>query len=110
MLIFVSALLINQNDNVLLVLQLKLHKNTVNYNLTTRVQANITTNVTRFKYRLNLKTKRSTEFITRRPWAVAPERSEGTTKGLRVINYVDHVGFDLDPFELFCTFAAACNN
>ena len=28
------------------------------------------------------------EFITRRPLAVAPERSEGATKGLRVINYV----------------------
>ena len=47
------------------------------------------------KYRLNLKTKGSTEFITRRPWAVAPERSEGATKGLRVINYVDHVGFEV---------------
>ena len=29
------------------------------------------------------------EFITRRPWAVALEGSEGTTKGLRVINFVD---------------------
>ena len=47
------------------------------------------------KYRLNLKTKGSTEFITRRPWAVAPEQSEGATKGLRVINYVDHVGFEV---------------
>ena len=28
------------------------------------------------------------EFITRRPWAVVPEQSEGATKGLRVINYV----------------------
>ena len=28
------------------------------------------------------------EFITRRPWAVEPELSEGATKGLRVINYV----------------------
>ena len=46
-------------------------------------------------YRLNLKTKGSTEFITRRPWVVAPERSEGATKGLRVINYVDHVGFEV---------------
>ena len=46
-------------------------------------------------YRLNLKTKGSTEFIIRRPWAVAPERSEGATKGLRVINYVDHVGFEV---------------
>ena len=41
------------------------------------------------KYRLNLKTEGSTEFITRRPWAVVPERSEGATKVLRVINYVD---------------------
>ena len=47
------------------------------------------------KYRLNLKTKGSTEFITQRPWAVAPERSKGATKGLRVINYVDHVGFEV---------------
>ena len=46
-------------------------------------------------YRLNLKTEGSTEFITRRPWAVAPERSEGATKGLRVINYVDHVSFEV---------------
>ena len=46
-------------------------------------------------YRLNLKTEGSTEFITRRPWAVAPKRSEGATKGLRVINYVDHVGFEV---------------
>ena len=29
------------------------------------------------------------EFITQRPWAVAPEQSEGATKGLRVINYID---------------------
>ena len=29
------------------------------------------------------------EFITRRPCAVVPERSKGTTKGLRVINSVD---------------------
>ena len=47
------------------------------------------------KYRLNLKTKGSTEFITQRPWAVAPKRSEGATKGLRVINYVDHIGFEV---------------
>ena len=46
-------------------------------------------------YRLKLKTEESTEFITQRPWAVAPERSEGATKGLRVINYVDHVGFEV---------------
>ena len=46
-------------------------------------------------YRLNLKIKGSTEFITQRPWAVAPERSEGATKGLRVINYVEHVGFEV---------------
>ena len=46
-------------------------------------------------YRLNLKTEGSTEFITRRPWVLAPERSEGATKGLRVINYVDHVGFEV---------------
>ena len=51
--------------------------------------------ISMFKYRLNLKTEGSTEFITRRLWAVAPERSEGATKGLRVINYVDHVGFEV---------------
>ena len=45
--------------------------------------------------RLNLKTEGSTEFITRRPLAVAPEGSEGATKGLRVINYIDHVGFEV---------------
>ena len=28
------------------------------------------------------------EFITRRSYAVAPEQSEGATKGLRAINYV----------------------
>ena len=55
----------------------------------------ISSYVHNFKYRLNLKTEGSTEFITRRPWAVAPERSEGATKGLRVINYVDHVGFEV---------------
>ena len=35
------------------------------------------------------------EFITRKPWAVAPERSKGATKGLRVINYVDHIRFEV---------------
>ena len=33
------------------------------------------------------------EFITRRPCAVAPERSKGDTKSLRVINYVDSYRF-----------------
>ena len=28
------------------------------------------------------------EFITQRPWAVVPEKREGATKGLRVINLV----------------------
>ena len=46
------------------------------------------------KYRLNLKTEGSMEFITLRP-LVAPEQSEGATKGLRVINYVDQVGFEV---------------
>ena len=36
-----------------------------------------------------LQTQGSTEFITQRPWVVAPEQSEGTTKGLKVINSVD---------------------
>ena len=31
-----------------------------------------------------------TEFITQRPWAVVSEQSEGTTKGLRVVNSIDH--------------------
>ena len=32
---------------------------------------------------------------------MAPERSEGATKGLRVINHVDHIVLrpNLDPFE-----------
>ena len=28
------------------------------------------------------------EFITQRPWAVVPERSEGATKDLRIINFL----------------------
>ena len=35
---------------------------------------------------VRLQTQGSTEFITLRPWAVAPQQSEGATKGLRVIN------------------------
>ena len=53
------------------------------------------------------------EFITRRAWAVAPERSEGTTKGLRVINSVDPCVLKSNLFRpqmQYCTFAAACNN
>ena len=36
--------------------------------------------------KLNFKTKGSKEFITQTPCVVMPKRSEGTTKGLRVIN------------------------
>ena len=53
------------------------------------------------------------EFITRRPWAVAPEQSEGATKGLRVINYVVPCVLKSNlfrPYKSYCTFAAACNN
>ena len=43
------------------------------------------------------------EFITRRPWAVAPKRSEGATKGLRVINYVETLLDPIVPLQLHVT-------
>ena len=49
------------------------------------------------------------EFITRRPLAVASERSEGATKGLRVINYVVPCVLKSNlfrPLTNCCTFAA----
>ena len=55
------------------------------------------------------------EFITQRPWAVAPEpeRGKGATKGLRVINYIVPCVLKSNlfrPYMSYCTFAAACNN
>ena len=41
------------------------------------------------KSQLDFKTQGFTEFITGRPWAVVPEQSKDTTKGLKVINSVD---------------------
>ena len=38
--------------------------------------------------KLDFKTQGSTEFITQKPWTVAPKQSEGVTKRLRVINSV----------------------
>ena len=61
--------------------------------------------VDKVNYIIDFKTQGSTEFITRRPWAVAPEQNEGATKGLRVINSVDPFVLKSNFFRLYTSYA-----